>query len=155
MPLEKDDIQTQLQAKVFDFALNDLVRRNREAFQPLWTVDSWVKFLIWISLNCGLPGEKDSLEQFAESMGSVLTIRMRQIFFERTFEELSVKFLADPAETAVLAIPTHQNILPSNGIILNALKESRLVEHIESNIDSWKFQDGIIAIPWQASNLQR
>tara|TARA_Y100001968_G_scaffold257212_1_gene243752 strand:+ start:962 stop:1429 length:468 start_codon:yes stop_codon:yes gene_type:complete len=155
MSFHKEEIQNHLQTKFFEFAVTQLVRQHRETFEPLWTVDSWVKFLIWISLNCGLPGEKDSLEQFAESMGSVLTIRMRQIFFERTFEELSVKFLADPAETAVLAIPTHQNILPSNGIILNALKESRLVEHIESNIDSWKFQDGIIAIPWQASNLQR
>ena len=38
--------QTRIQAKVFDFALGELVRAHRDSFQPVWTVDSWVKFLI-------------------------------------------------------------------------------------------------------------
>ena len=74
--------QTAIQAKAFDFALTDLVRRHRESFQPLWTVDSWVKFMIWMTLNCGLSGERETLELFAESLGSVLTSRMRKLFFE-------------------------------------------------------------------------
>ena len=76
--------ETRLQAKVFDFALAELVLEHRTSFDPLWTVDSWVKFLIWMALNCGLSGEKDSLEFFANALGAPLSSRMRRIFFERT-----------------------------------------------------------------------
>ena len=60
-------IKTSLQAKVFDFAIAELVLLHRERFKPLWTVESWVKFLIWMALNCGLSGEKESLELFAKA----------------------------------------------------------------------------------------
>ena len=46
--------QTFIQAKIFDFALIELVQSHRDSFQPLWTVDSWVKFQIWMALNLSL-----------------------------------------------------------------------------------------------------
>ena len=52
--------RTSIQAKAFEFALIELIYSKRDSFQPLWSVDSWVKFLIWLSLNCGLPGDKES-----------------------------------------------------------------------------------------------
>ena len=60
----------QLQGTLVDFALMELIRQHRESFQPLWTVDSWAKLLIWLALNCGLSGERDSLEQFAKALGA-------------------------------------------------------------------------------------
>ena len=57
-----DDSQAILfQGKLVDFALAELVRQHRDSFQPLWTVDSWAKLLIWMALNCGLSGERESL----------------------------------------------------------------------------------------------
>ena len=82
----KNTIDSNIQAKMFDFAISELVRNQRETFEPIWTVDSWAKFLIWRALNCGLSGERKSLELFAESLGPQLTIRMRRIFFERTLK---------------------------------------------------------------------
>ena len=41
---------TGLQATLFDFSIAELVRQHRESFQPLWTAESWVKLLIWLSL---------------------------------------------------------------------------------------------------------
>ncbi len=34
----------------------ELIYSKRDSFKPLWSVDSWVKFLIWAALNCGLSG---------------------------------------------------------------------------------------------------
>ena len=81
--------RTSIQAKAFEFALLELIYSKRDSFQPLWSVDSWAKFLIWLSLNCGLSGDKESLELFAKSMGSPLTSRMRKIFFESALEYFS------------------------------------------------------------------
>ncbi len=97
--------QVNIQAKLFDFALSELVRSQRSSFAPLWTTDSWAKLLIWLSLNCGLSGDKESLENFADSLGRPLTVRMRKIFFERTLEDLGVYLFADPAEPNVLLMP--------------------------------------------------
>ena len=97
--------QTYIQAKVFDFALVELVRKHRESFEPLWTLESWVKFLIWLTLNCGLSGERESLHLFAESLGYRLTNRMRRIFFERTVENLSLQLMADPSDEKILIMP--------------------------------------------------
>lgn len=77
----KQSQQIQIQAKVFDFALVELVLKHRDSFQPLWTLDSWVKFLIWMTLNCGLSGDRESIELFTEALGSRLCSRMRRIFF--------------------------------------------------------------------------
>ena len=71
----------QLQGTLVDFALLELIRQHRESFQPLWTVDSWAKLMIWLSLNCGLSGEHDALEQFAAALGERITSRLRRTFF--------------------------------------------------------------------------
>ena len=60
---------TGLQATLFDFAIAELVRQHRESFQPLWSVDSWVKLLIWLSLNCGCSGDEAGMARFVESLG--------------------------------------------------------------------------------------
>ena len=39
--------QTAIQSKLFDFALMELVRNHRDSFQPLWSIDSLVKFKLW------------------------------------------------------------------------------------------------------------
>ena len=49
--------------------------------------------------------ERESLEIFADALGSPLTIRMRKIFFERTMEDLGLHLIADPAEPNVLIMP--------------------------------------------------
>tara|TARA_Y100001968_G_C19383276_1_gene731455 strand:- start:968 stop:1432 length:465 start_codon:yes stop_codon:yes gene_type:complete len=149
MPLQNDDIQIKLQAKIFEFALMDLVLQHREAFKPLWTVDSWVKFLIWMSLNCGLPGDRESLEQFAEALGGPLTIRMRQIFFERKLDKYSIRVLADPAEANALLVFTDRDGLLSNDLALKVMQEVGLLQRVVTNMDRWQLLNGVIAIPWQ------
>ena len=67
-----DDVEKRkifIQSKVFEFAYSELVRSHRDSFQPLWTVDSWVKVLIWLALNCGLSGDRESLEIFSQALG--------------------------------------------------------------------------------------
>ena len=58
-----------LQATLVDFALAELVRQHRQSFQPLWSAESWAKLLIWLALNCGCSGDRDSLEAYAEALG--------------------------------------------------------------------------------------
>ena len=143
--------QITIQAKAFDFALTELVRSHRDTFQPLWTVDSWVKFLIWIALNCGLTGERESLELFADSLGAPLTSRMRRLFFERTLDNLSLCVLADPAESTVLILPVdgkpqvsfHQ---ASQGLETIGLSDVVSLDHI-----TWTEKNGVISIPWKSS----
>ena len=114
--------RTSIQAKAFEFALLELIYSKRDSFQPLWSVDSWVKFLIWLSLNCGLSGDKESLELFAKAMGSPLTRRMRKIFFERVLEDLSLHVMADPAETQVLIMPLSTDKKINNNDVVQALE---------------------------------
>ena len=64
---------TGLQATLFDFSIAELVRQHRESFQPLWTVESWVKLLIWLSLNCGSSGDEAGMARFVEALGPSLT----------------------------------------------------------------------------------
>ena len=59
----------QLQGTLVDFALVELIRQHRLSFQPLWTVDSWAKLMIWLALNCGLSSDKENFEHFAQSLG--------------------------------------------------------------------------------------
>ena len=44
-----------LQGALLHFAVEELVRHQREEFPPLWTRESWAKFLIWVALQCGAP----------------------------------------------------------------------------------------------------
>ena len=142
--------RTSIQAKVFEFSLLELIYSKRESFQPLWSVDSWVKFLIWLSLNCGLSGEKESLELFAKAMGSPLTSRMRKIFFERALEDLSLHLMADPAEPQVLIMPLSLDKQINTDEIVQALEIVSLSKNVSLDTASWERHDSIVSIPWNA-----
>ncbi len=144
--------RTSIQAKAFEFALLELIYCKRESFQPLWSVDSWVKFLIWLSLNCGLPGERESLELFAKAMGSRLTTRMRKIFFERTLEDYSLHLIADPAEAQVLIMPSSPEHQLKDDDIINALEIVSLSNKVSLDTSAWDRHDLIVSIPWKAKS---
>ena len=144
--------RTSIQAKAFEFALIELIYSKRDSFQPLWSVDSWVKFLIWLSLNCGLSGDKESLELFAKAMGGPLTSRMRKIFFERALEDLSLHVMADPAEAQVLIIPMDgdQRILDKE--VVQALQTIGLSNKVSLSSAAWERHDSIVSIPWNVKS---
>ena len=143
---------TSIQAKVFEFALLELIYTKRDSFQPLWSVDSWVKFLIWLSLNCGLSGEKESLELFAKAMGSALTSRMRKIFFERALEDLSLHVLADPADMQVLIMPLEVDRRINDKDVVQALQTIGLSEKVSLSSAAWERHDSIVSIPWNVKS---
>ena len=144
--------RTSIQAKAFEFALLELIYSKRDSFQPLWSVDSWAKFLIWLSLNCGLSGEKESLELFAEAMGSPLTSRMRKIFFERTLEDLSLHVMADPAEAQVLIMPIEVDKEVNDNDVMQALQSIGLSEKVSLSSAEWERHDAIVSIPWNVKS---
>ena len=144
--------RTSIQAKAFEFALLELIYSKRDSLQPLWSGDSWVKFLIWLSLNCGLSGEKESLELFAESMGSPLTSRMRKIFFERALEDLSLHVMADPAEAQVLIMPIALDKRINDNDVVQALQTIGLSEKVSLSSASWERHDLIVSIPWNVKS---
>ena len=135
--------RTSIQAKAFEFALMELIYSKRDSFQPKWSVDSWVKFLIWLSLNCGLSGEKESLQLFAEAMGSPLTSRMRKIFFERALEDLSLHVMADPAEAQVLIMTIALDKRMKDNDIVQALEMIGLSDKVSLSSASWERHDSI------------
>ncbi len=140
-----------LQAKVFDFAITELVLQHRDSFQPLWTVDSWAKFLIWLTLNCGLTGERKSLELFADALGPGLTHRMRRLFFERVLDEFSLHFIADPSEASVFVIIQDCLSPKLYTKVQKALEEVGLDELVVLDQITWNVQDALISIPWKCS----
>ena len=144
--------RTSIQAKAFEFALMELIYSKRDSFQPLWSVDSWVKFLIWLSLNCGLSGDKESLELFAKAMGSPLTRRMRKIFFERPLEDLSLHVMADPAEAQVLIMPIAIDKRINNNDVVQALQMIGLSDKVSLSSSSWERHDSIVSIPWNVKS---
>ena len=144
--------RTSIQAKVFEFALLELIYCKRDGFQPLWSIDSWVKFLIWLSLNCGLSGEKDSLELFAKAMGAPLTRRMRKIFFERVIEDFALHVIADPAESKVLIMPLFIEKKINNREVVEALESIDLTEKLSLDSSLWESHDSILTIPWSAKS---
>ena len=143
--------QKSIQDKVFDFALMELVRSHQNSFEPAWSIDSWVKFLIWLSLNCGLSGERESLELFAESLGVQITRKMRKAFFERTLENLSIYLIADPAESRILLMPVSGQVEIRFVDALKALDNVGLISQINSDQSVWEWDKGIITIPWKSS----
>jgi len=145
--------QRTIQAKVFDFAFAELVRQQRDTFQPLWSLDSWVKFLIWLALNCDLAGERESLELFVESLGSPLNSRMRRLFFERDLDSLSLHLKADPAESQVLIMSMHHGKSVTVDQAEKALQEVGLFERVEIDSNRWQVFDGMISIPWKSSDM--
>ncbi len=144
--------RTSIQAKAFEFALLELIYSRRDSFQPLWSVDSWVKFLIWLSLNCGLSGEKESLEMFAEAMGSALTSRMRKIFFERALEDLSLHVMADPAEAQVLIMSIALDKRINDNDVVQALEMIGLNDKVSLSSAAWERHDAIVSIPWSVKS---
>ena len=143
---------TSIQAKVFEFSLLELIYTKRDSFQPLWSVDSWVKFLIWLSLNCGLSGDKESLELFAKAMGSPLTSQMRKIFFERALEDLSLHVMADPAEMQVLIMPLEVDRRINDKDVVQALQTIGLSEKVSLSSAGWERHDTIVSIPWKVES---
>ena len=141
-----------IQAKAFDFALLELIYSKRDSFQPKWSVDSCVKFLIWLSLNCGLSGDKESLELFAKAMGSPLASRMRKIFFERALEDLSLHVMADPAEAQVLIMPIVIDKKINDNDVIQALQTIGLSEKVALSSAAWERHDSIVAIPWNVKS---
>jgi len=139
---------TSIQAKAFEFALLELIYSKRDSFHPLWSVDSWVKFLIWLSLNCGLSGDKENLELFAKAMGSALTRRMRKIFFERVLEDLLIHVMADPAEAQVLIMPLSADKKINNNDVVQALQMINLDDKVSLSSTEWERHDSIVSIPW-------
>ncbi len=144
--------RTSIQAKAFEFALLELIYSKRDSFKPLWSVDSWAKFLIWLSLNCGLSGEKESLEMFVKAMGSPLTSRMRKIFFERSLEDFSLHVMADPAESQVLIMPIALDKRINDNDVVQALEMIGLSDKVSLSSDAWGRYDSIVSIPWNVKS---
>ena len=141
----------QLQGTLVDFALLELIRHHRESFQPLWTVDSWAKLMIWLALNCGLSGERDSLEHFAAALGDRITSRLRRTFFERELADLELQVLADPAEQQVLLLsqaPQDLSILNPDRVAA-ALERVGLSRLVVADRSRWQQLEAVVAIPWK------
>ena len=137
---------TGLQATLFDFAIAELVRQHRQSFDPVWSLDSWVKLLIWLSLNCGCQGDEKGLQRFAEALGPTLTTRMRRVFFERELEDLELKLMADPAEQQVLVLPMGPGVPLVLEQAATAIDRVRLTDHV-ADPERWQQMDAVIAIP--------
>ena len=144
----------QLQGTLVDFALGELIRQNRESFQPLWTVDSWAKLMIWLALNCGLSGDTESLEHFAVSLGERITSRLRRTFFERELPDLELQVLADPAEQQVLLLsqdPGNPAVLAPDRLT-RALERVSLTPRVVKDQERWQQLEAVVAIPWEPHN---
>ena len=144
----------QLQGTLVDFALGELIRQNRESFQPLWTVESWAKLMIWLALNCGLSGDTESLEHFAVSLGERITSRLRRTFFERELPDLELQVLADPAEQQVLLLsqdPGNPAVLATDRLT-RALERVSLTARVVKDQERWQQLEAVVAIPWEPHN---
>jgi hypothetical protein len=138
-----------------DFALAELVRQQRQSFQPLWSRDSWAKLLIWLALNCGCGADPASLEAFAEAIGPSQTARMRRQFFERQLDDLNLLILADPAEQQVLVMPLGPALDPSDPAadlapqqVALALERVGLLDRVVADRGRWQSLEAVVAVPW-------
>ena len=138
---------TGLQATLFDFAIGELVRQHRESFQPLWMVDSWVKLLIWLSLNCGSSGDEAGMTRFVESLGPTVTTRMRSVFFERELEDLDLQVMADPAEQQVLVMPMGPGVPLDLERAAAVIERVQLANQVVADRGRWQALDSVVAIP--------
>ncbi len=139
-----------LQGTLVDFAIAELVRANRNSFEPLWSAESWAKLLIWLALNCGCHGDRHGLEAFAAALGPALTGRMRRVFFERELEDPELQLLADPAEQQVLVLPLGpaEEVLEPDRIA-QALERVGLAARLVDDRSRWQRLDALVAIPWR------
>ena len=138
---------TGLQATLFDFAIAELVRQHRQSFQPCWTRDSWVKLLIWLSLNCGCRGDEAGMKQFVEALGPVVTSRMRRVFFERELDDLDLQVMGDPAEQQVLVMPMAPGVPLDLKRAKAAVARVGLQELVVGDQGRWQQLDAVVAIP--------
>ena len=136
-----------LQATLFDFAIGELVRQHRESFQPIWTASSWVKLLIWLSLNCGCSGDEEGMKRFVAALGPTVTGRMRRVFFERELEDLDLQVMADPAENQVLVLPMGPAVPLDLERAATAVERVSLEGHVALP-ERWQLLDAVVAIPW-------
>jgi hypothetical protein len=144
-----------LQATLFEFAISELVRQHRASFPPAWSVEGWAKLLIWLALNCGCATDPSSLEAFAVALGPALSARLRRVFFEREFDDLNLRLLADPADAQVLALPLDALAgLPEPGPLAGALQRVGLSELVAPP-ERWQRLDSLIALPWRRDNPQQ
>ena len=142
---------TGLQATLFDFAIAELVRQHRESFQPLWSVDSWVKLLIWLSLNCGCSGDEAGMARFVDALGPTVTTRMRRVFFERELEDLDLQVMADPAEQQVLVLPMGPGVSLDLDRAANVIERVQLADVVVSDRSRWQQLDAVVVIPRELS----
>ena len=138
---------TGLQATLFDFAIGELVRQHRDSFQPLWTVESWVKLLIWLSLNCGCSGDEVGMTRFVEALGQTVTSRMRRAFFERELEDLDLQVMADPAEQQVLVLPMGPGVPLDLERAAIAIERVGLQDRVAVDRGQWQLLDAVVVIP--------
>ena len=138
---------TGLQATLFDFAITELVRQHRQSFQPLWTRDSWVKLLIWLSLNCGSRGDEEGMKQFVDALGPVVASRMRRVFFERELDDLDLQLMGDPAEQHVLVLPMAPGVSLDLERATAAVQRVGLQELVVADQNRWQQLDAVVAIP--------
>jgi hypothetical protein len=138
-----------LQARLFTFAIDELVRQHRSSFQPLWTAESWAKLLIWLALNCGCSGEREDLEAFAAALGPRHTPRLRQLFFSRELEELGLRLLADPVDAEALALADDPQTPIDRQGLRQALERQGLLPLL-ADPEQWLAADnGAMRLPWR------
>ena len=107
--------------------------------------------MIWLSLNCGLSGDRDSLEHFAAALGERFTSRLRRTFFERELADLELQVLADPAEQQVLLLSQ----APQDPAVLNRDRVSAALDRVGLNgrvvadRSRWQQLEAVVAIPWE------
>ena len=123
------------------------MRQHRQSFQPLWTRDSWVKLLIWLSLNCGSRGDEEGMKQFVEALGPVVTSRMRRVFFERELDALDLQVMGDPAEPHVLVMPMAPGVPLDLDRATGAIEQVGLQELVVADQNRWQQLDAVVAIP--------
>ncbi len=142
-------LKTHIQGKLFDLALFELVKNYRESFKPLWSTDSWVKFLIFLALRSGLSGEQEAIGIFVKALGNKVTSKMRRVFFERRLEAIGLLVMADPAEKQVLIMPMNPKTNLTKDQAAEAIEAVGLEKRTIPDQTNWKQLDSLIAIPWK------
>jgi hypothetical protein len=139
-----------LQAGLFRFAIEALVRQHRSSFAPLWTAESWAKLLIWLALNSGSSADGAALQLFADALGAPLALRLRRLFFEREVEDLNLLIKADPAESQVFVLPLDPRGAAEVPLELAAegLQRTGLEPLVVADRLAWQAAEGLVAIPW-------
>lgn len=138
-----------LRARLVDLALDDLVRTRRTAFSPLWTVESWAKFQIWLALRCGSGPDREALEAFAAALGDPLSARMRQLFFSREEIDAGLRLLADPAQAEVLLLAIDAaDTAPDPDRAAACFARQGLSARVDPDPAHWQVHQGVLAVPW-------